>query len=271
MVQGLKLSYVLPSPRLEADWDGFDGDLACLRHEGYDAVELQIANPVELDEPRLRASLAAVGFDLCAFQTGGTYATRGNCLCSPDAPVRRRTEDLLRAFVDLARRFGSVIVFGSLQGQRRFEPDLVAGRQRIVEAMTRIGRYATSQAVRIAYEPVNHLETDYFNRIADVVEWVRRLGEPGLALMVDTFHMNIEEASLTAPLAAIGDLLAHVHLSETNRDVLGRGHLPTSAFLQELRRIGYRGICSVGVYHTDLPRRDCIRQCMEYLRDLPAP
>jgi len=271
MIQGLKFAYALPAPLAEHEWDEFDADLACLHQTGYDSVELQIADPSEMDEPRLRASLSAVGFEMCAFQTGGTYATRGNCLCTADAAVRQRTENLLRAFVDLAGRFGSVIVFGSLQGQKRFEPNLAVGRRRIVEVMTRIGRYATSRNVRIAYEPVNHLETDYFNRIADVAELIRRLDEPGLALMVDTFHMNIEEVSVPAPLTAISDVLAHVHISETSRDVLSRGHLGTQAFLQELRRIGYQGVCSVGVYHTDLPRRRCIRQCMEYLQALPAP
>ena len=67
---------------------------------------------------------------------------------------------------------------------------------------------------------------------------------------------------MTAPLAGIADILAHVHLSETNRDVPGEGHWPTEAFLAELRRIGYAGVCSVGVYNTEFPRRECIRRCM---------
>ena len=55
---------------------------------------------------------------------------------------------------------------------------------------------------------------------------VRGLRLPGLRMMVDTFHMNIEEKDMLAPLAGIGDILAHVHLSETNRDVLGQATGP---------------------------------------------
>jgi hypothetical protein len=57
-----------------------------------------------------------------------------------------------------------------------------------------------------------------------------------------------------------------VHLSETNRDVLGGGHWPTAAFLTELERQDYTGFCSVGVYNTRRPRRDCIVQCMDVLK-----
>ena len=81
--------------------------------------------------------------------------------------------------------------------------------------------------------------------------------------MVDTFHMNIEEKDMLAPLPAIGDLLAHVHLCETNRDYLGTGHWDTGPFLRKLRDIGYTGYCSVGVYNTRLPRRECIARCFQ--------
>ena len=84
-------------------------------------------------------------------------------------------------------------------------------------------------------------------------------------MMVDTFHMNIEEKDMLAPLPAIRDILAHVHLSETNRDVLGTAHWPTAAFLDQLERIGYDGYCSVGVYNTRRMRPECIEQCRSEL------
>jgi sugar phosphate isomerase/epimerase len=263
----MKFAYVLPEPGSYPAWTEFDADLRALRRYGYDAVELQIADPAALDEARLRASLAKVGFPLCAFQTGGTYATRGNCLCTANAEIRSRTIALLKAFVGLAARFNAVIVFGSLQGQAVNEPDLAAGRRRIVKALAEICAQADARGVRLALEPINHLETAYHPTIAAAARLAREIGRRSARLMIDTFHMNIEETSMTAPIAGVADILAHVHLSETNRDVLGAGHLDTAAFLTALRRVGYQGFCSIGVYNTTHTRRECMRLCMQALRN----
>jgi D-psicose/D-tagatose/L-ribulose 3-epimerase len=262
----VRFSYVLPDPAAYADWDELDGDLALMKQLGYDAVEFQVTDPAELDEARLRRSLGEVGYPLCAIQTGGSYATRGNCLCTANAKVRDRTSALLKSFVDLAARLGSLLVFGSLQGRARDEPDLEAGRRRIVEALTLVGQYATERGVTLALEPVNHLEVAWHHTIEEVHRTVQAIGLPGVRMMVDTFHMNIEEREMLAPLAAIRGVLAHVHLSETNRDVLGAGHWDTAAFLSELRRLGYGGYCSIGVYNTRFTRHDSIRRCIEVLR-----
>ncbi|MDP2990501.1 MAG: sugar phosphate isomerase/epimerase family protein [Kiritimatiellota bacterium] len=262
----MKFAYVLPDPGNYHDWSEFDADLRAMKQCGYDAVEIQIADPELLNEARLRASLSAAGLPLCAFQTGGTYATRGNCLCTADDDVRLRTIALLKSFVDLAGRMKSVVVFGSLQGRAKDEPDIVAGRRRIVEAMTEVCRYADTKDVIIAFEPVNHLETAHHNTIAEVERRVRGLGLNSARMMIDSFHMNIEEKDMLAPLTGIMDRLVHVHLSETNRDVLGAGHWPTAAFLHELHRHDYAGFCSVGVYNSRLSRRKCITHCMDELK-----
>ncbi len=262
----MKFSYVLPDPASYREWDEFDGDLAAMRQAGYDAVELQIADPAEFDEDRVRRSLAAGGYAMCAFQTGSTYYSRHNCLSTADEGVRRRTIALLRSFVDLAAQWKSVIVFGSLQGRLGDEPDRAAGTARIRTAIKEVGRYASDQGVTLAFEPVNHGEVGFHNTIAEVAALVRELDLPGLRMMVDTFHMNIEEKDMLAPLAAVRDILAHVHLSETNRDVLGAGHWPTAAFLEELSRIDYQGYCTVGVYNTRRTRHDCIESCMAALK-----
>ena len=262
----MKLSYVLPDPTSYHDWNEFDGDLACMKKAGYDAVELQIADPSLFDEDLVRRSLRAVGYAMCAFQTGSTYASRGNCLCTADDAVRRRTIELLKSFVDLASRWNAVIVFGSLQGRLRDEPDRQAGESRIRAAVREVGEYAVERGATIAFEPVNHGEVGFHNTIAEAAGLVRRLNLPSVRLMIDTFHINIEEWDVLAPLADIQDILAHVHLSETNRGVLGTGHWPTAGFLRRLAEIGFAGYCSVGVYNSRRTRRECIEPCMAELR-----
>ena len=98
----MRFSYVLPAPGSYERWSDFEADLARMKEAGYQAVELQIPDPAELDADRAARSLERVGLPLCAVQTGGTYATRGNCLCTADEAVRRRTIALLRSFVDFA-------------------------------------------------------------------------------------------------------------------------------------------------------------------------
>jgi sugar phosphate isomerase/epimerase len=261
----MRFSYVLPDPSSYREWTEFEGDVACVKQAGYDAVELQITDPAQFDEARVRAVLERTGLPMCAFQTGGSYATRGNCLSTADTAVHTRTLALLRSFVDLAGRWKAVIVFGSLQGRLSDEPRRDVAEARIREALGEVGAYATDRRVILAFEPVNHLEVGFHNTVAAGAELVRGLNLPGVRLMVDTFHMNIEECDMLAPLAGVADILAHVHLCETNRGVLGTGHWDTGGFLSELRRLGFAGYCSVGVYNTRRSRRDCITACRQAL------
>jgi sugar phosphate isomerase/epimerase len=238
-----------------------------MRSCGYDAVELQIADPAQFDEARVRTSLDAAGLPLCAFQTGSTYASRGNCLCSPDPVVRERTAALLRSFVELAGRWKCILIFGSLQGRLSDEPDYEAGRKRIVQSLGELCAFAAERGVVIAVEPVNHLEVGWHNTIADVARLVRSIARPSARLMIDTFHMNIEERDMVVPFMSIMDILVHVHLSETNRDVLGLGHGDLQALCDALGAIEFAGHCSIGVYNTIMPRGECISLCMHAVKE----
>jgi sugar phosphate isomerase/epimerase len=53
--------------------------------------------------------------------------------------------------------------------------------------------------------------------------------------------MNIEERSIPGSILANGDLLNHVHLSDSNRLAPGLGHIDFAEVLQALVEIGYGG------------------------------
>ncbi len=83
--------------------------------------------------------------------------------------------------------------------------------------------------------------------------------------MVDTIHMNIEEASLTEPIRRCGPSLRHVHLCESHGGRLGTGRIDFPAVLAALSEGGYGGWCSVKVYR-QLAFADAARTSIEFLR-----
>lgn len=262
----MRYSYILPDPTSYRVWNDFDGDCACVKRASYDAVELQIADPAGIDEKRLDATLAKYDLPLIAVQTGGTYVTRGNCLSSPDAKVRARTIALLKSFADFAARKSLLLVFGSLQGGGKDEADANKGLARIDDTLAQVAVYADKKHAVIAYEPVNYLEVGYRHTIDSVAKFVYALNRKSLRMMIDTFHMNIEESSFIKPLNGIRDILVHVHLSDSNRGVLGSGHFPIADFIRALKRTGYAGYCSIGVYHSDVSREEAIERSMKHLK-----
>src|SRR3989442_11249082 len=104
-----------PSP------EAFRGALATLSDCGYEGVELNVTEPLGLDLDLLDRWIREFHLRIPSFLTGEAYFD-GLCLSSPDADVRRRTVARLVGYLDVAERFGSILVVGLLQGLRRDEP-----------------------------------------------------------------------------------------------------------------------------------------------------
>jgi D-psicose/D-tagatose/L-ribulose 3-epimerase len=71
--------------------------------------------------------------------------------------------------------------------------------------------------------------------------------------MYDTFHCNIEEQD---PIAAFTDHLrhiVHVHISENDRGVPGRGNIPWAETFRAIRGSGYDGWLTIESFGRGLP------------------
>ena len=102
--------------------------------------------------------------------------------------------------------------------------------------------YAAERGVRIAIEPINRYEADFIHSTADGLRMIADLGYDNLGLMLDVYHMNIEDPSIEASLAAAGDRLWHVHIADSNRRYPGSGHLPFDSIFATLRRWGTKAM-----------------------------
>ena len=104
-----------------------------------------------------------------------------------------------------------------------------------------MARIAADHGVDYCLEVLNRFEGYLLNTAAEAREFVAQVGEPNVKVMLDTFHMNIEEENLLDAIRLAGDALGHVHVGENNRRLPGPGGLPWASIGGALREVGYTG------------------------------
>jgi D-psicose/D-tagatose/L-ribulose 3-epimerase len=209
---------------------------------GFGAVELPVEDPSLLDSAALKPLLADLGLKphVC-----GAFGP-GRDLSSADASERAATRAYLRQCFEIARDLDAGFVCGPMYArvgkarqlspdERRREWDLAVSELRGVAAD------AADHGLQIAIEPINRFESDMVNTTADALRMVREIGHPAAKVMIDSFHMTIEESDIGAAIRSAGADLLHVQVSENHRGITGTGLTPWHDFRDALRDINYRG------------------------------
>ncbi len=93
----------------------------------------------------------------------------------------------------------------------------------------------------LSVEPLNRFETSFVNLASQANEIVDRVDHANCGVMLDTFHMNVEEKNLGDAIRATGKRLKHFHACENDRGAPGSGHVPWHSVAQVLQEIRYNG------------------------------
>jgi D-psicose/D-tagatose/L-ribulose 3-epimerase len=95
--------------------------------------------------------------------------------------------------------------------------------------------------VWLGVEPLNRFETSFINLASQAIEVADRVDHPACGVMLDTFHMNIEERSIGDAIRAAGKRMRHLHACENDRGAPGSGHVPWDEVAKACRDIGFNG------------------------------
>lgn len=109
-----------------------------------------------------------------------------------------------------------------------------------VESIAALGKTAAELGIDMCLEVVNRYETHILNTAEEAVRFCGETGSPNVKILLDTFHMNIEEDNIGDAIRHAGALLGHLHVGEGNRKVPGQGSLPWAEIGKALRDIGYK-------------------------------
>lgn len=227
--------------------------LADIRETGFDGVEIPVFEGTPDDYAALGRRLDGLGLGRTAVSAIGDPALD---LISPDAAVQQAGVDRMRWVLDCSAALGADRVSGPLHsvlGQFSGQGPTADELARAVESQQRIGEHAATVGVTVGLEALNRFECYLVNTMDDLAALVRRIGHPNIRAMYDTFHANIEEADPIDALTRNRAEVVHIHLSENDRGVPGRGNIPWAETFAAIREIGYDDWLTIESFGRGLP------------------
>jgi D-psicose/D-tagatose/L-ribulose 3-epimerase len=229
----------------EQEWVGdFKRYIEKVAKLGFDILEIaahQITTYSDRQIEEIRAASKANGIIL----TAGIGPTADRNLSSADPAVRERGRKFFTETLTQIARLDVKSIGGALHSYWPVDyskpVDKPGDWQRGVEGIRDISKVAADLGITLCIEVLNRFENYVLNTAAEGVAFVKQVGRPNVKVMLDTFHMNIEEDSIGGAIRTAGPLLGHLHTGECNRRVPGRGRMPWREIGEALRDIGYDG------------------------------
>lgn len=226
----------------EADFRPFVPKVKAL---GFDVLEVNagtVARMASRARRQLRAEAEQAGLELSA-----CIGLPARCdVASPDRGVRTRGIAFLEAQIEGCAEAGIRDIGGILYGcwpvrHPPGEPEKKRYRALSISSLREVMKRAEDRGVLLHLEVVNRFEQFLMNTASEGVSYVREVESPNCRLLLDTFHMNIEEDSFAAAIRTAGKLLGHFHLGETNRRAPGRGRIPWNEVFTALSSVHFGG------------------------------
>ncbi len=207
---------------------------------GFDIIEICIEDPSTIDPAAIRGRMEKVG--IAATVCGAFGPDRD--LSSDDESVRENGVAYVNRCSQIAEALGANVVVGpmySAVGRTRMAEPAERAAQRALAArnIRRAADYAAKRGVRLAIEPLNRFETDLINTVDQGIVLLDEIERENVGLLLDTFHMNIEEKNIPAALRRAKGRIFEFHACSSDRGTPGEDHLPWPEIVTALKDTGY--------------------------------
>jgi sugar phosphate isomerase/epimerase len=184
-----------------------------------------------------------------------------------DSAIRKKAIERVKSHIPLAKKADALIIIGLVRGVPSKNVSEKQAEEWMIDAFKVCAAEAAKEGVRIVVEPLNRYETPLINTVKQGLELIEKVGAENLGLLLDTFHMNIEEPSIEESIRTCGNRIFHFHVADSNRWYPGAGHLHFKSILEALYTTGYTGFVS-GEFMPDPEANISAQRAIEYLRGL---
>jgi len=234
---------------------------------GFDGAEFAVRNPKDLEIESIINIIKENNLEVPAIGTGQAYIKEGLSFTNPNESVRKMVVERIKTQVVFASNFNAQVIIGSIRGKIGESIDREEVEEWVVKSLRQCSNFAREYNVKLTLEPINRYKTNFINTVNQGIQFIERVGVSNLGLLVDTFHMNIEEASICDSIIQAKDYITHVHFADSNQWAPGCGHLDFKEIIKTLKKIDYRGYVSAEILPLPDPN-SAIRITAETLKKL---
>jgi sugar phosphate isomerase/epimerase len=211
---------------------------------GYEGVELGFNQPLGIDCALLQKELKKNRLKPIALATGQAYVDGGLSLSSLNKKLRDKAISAVRDYTDTAACLDAQIIIGLIRGGGQKDKESSSSSV-LLESMGVISEYALKKGVQILIEPLNRYESCFLNTAESTLAFIKELRlNRHIGILLDTFHMNIEEPDIAGAINSCRNKLFHMHIADSNRMLPGTGHIDFPSVIRALRKNKYSGYLS---------------------------
>jgi len=223
-----------------------------IKSTGFDGVEIPIFGGDDAHYRKLRTKLDELQLKASTV----TVATPEASAISPDPAIRKAATERLKTIVRQSAILGADVLcgpfhqaLGVFSGTGPTEEEFKHG----AEVHNAVADEAQREGVVLAIESLNRFECYFLTTMASAAAYVRRVDHPNFRALFDTFHANIEEENLPKAFSENAAEIAHVHVSNNDRGVPGRGHIDFQTIFRAIKLSGYDGWLTIEAFGRALP------------------
>ncbi|MBI9107640.1 MAG: sugar phosphate isomerase/epimerase [Spirochaetales bacterium] len=227
----------------EQEWDGdYLYYIKKAADIGFDILEIAAQHITAYNRVQLN-DIKKCAEDNDIILTAGIGPAEDENLSSADENIRKAGRASFRETLLNISKLNINIIGGALYSYWPVDyskpVDKEGDRARGIAELKVLADYAADLGIDLCLEVLNRFENYILNTAEEGLAYVKEVGKPNVKLMLDTFHMNIEEDSIGSAIRTAGKYLGHFHTGECNRKVPGRGRTPWAEIGEALRDIGY--------------------------------
>jgi D-psicose/D-tagatose/L-ribulose 3-epimerase len=223
-----------------------------IKATGFDGVEIPIFGGDNAHYKKIRRKLDELQL-ICSTVT---VATPDTSPISPDSAIRKAAVERLNTVVRHSAILGADILcgpfhqpLGVFSGTGPTEEEFKLA----IDVHRAVADEAQREGVQLAIEFLNRFECYFLNTMGATAAYVRRVDHPNFKALYDTFHANIEEVDQPSAFSQNADAIAHVHISNNDRGVPGRGHIDFPKIFKAIKASGYNGWLTIEAFGRALP------------------
>ena len=231
-------------PYWEKEWGGNAiAYIPKVKKLGFDVLEVATAD-FPAKDPSYFIEMKKIAEDNNIQITGGYGPDRKNDIGTPDECKLSKALDFYKKMFEQMESAGIHSLGGALYSYWPITDlnfDKNADWERSVVGMQQLADIAANYDITLNMEALNRFEGYMINTCAECVSYVDAVNKPNVKVMLDSFHMNIEEDSFYDSILLAGNRLGHFHIGEANRRPPRAGRMPWAEIGKALRDIHYDG------------------------------